>query len=288
MKIPFTLILLILVKVNISFGQLTIGEVYHFNVGDIFQYSAQSAYSYYEYQTTVIEKKWSINKDTTFYKWIKITHFEGQYYKDTFSTIVFNHDSVVLDSEIKKHLGTLSDSAKAWVKYLPENEWFNDTSNNTIAFIDTNTSFEIGDCVLKTEGFKMRVGGQIFENPYHELVYAKGLGNCRSTDISGQPNDGTTTALKYYKKGNLSCGSKVLSTNEIKEQKIAIYPNPFSNQIKIKGVDNAEIRIFDCSGKLLIHQTNSNFINTKHLKPGTYISEIKSAQSIIRKIMIKK
>lgn len=71
----------------------------------------------------------------------------------------------------------------------------------------------------------------------------------------------------------------VLSINNENEfnSKLKLYPNPFSNNLKINGLndeDNFEITIFDINGKSLM-KSNKTLINTSKLKKGFYYVKIR-------------
>lgn len=59
---------------------------------------------------------------------------------------------------------------------------------------------------------------------------------------------------------------------------ISIYPNPVSDIIYMKNKGKFNIRIFDLSGKMLLDKnTETESIDVRNLKAGTYIINIKNS-----------
>ena len=86
-------------------------------------------------------------------------------------------------------------------------------------------------------------------------------------------------------------GSYPLSTNEISENKFSIYPNPASNHIKLKNIDNSSnytVSIFDLFGKKIIYNLiNPEYINISNLPKGQYLLRIKSEKGITNERLLK-
>lgn len=79
------------------------------------------------------------------------------------------------------------------------------------------------------------------------------------------------------------------SVNDKKiENTIAIIPNPANNIININGLQNANIQIFDLTGKLFLEIKNSNnLIDVSNFSNGIYIIKIETADGILKKKFIK-
>ncbi|MDC6470900.1 DUF4465 domain-containing protein, partial [Flavobacteriales bacterium] len=86
-------------------------------------------------------------------------------------------------------------------------------------------------------------------------------------------------------------GSYPLSTNEILENKFSIYPNPASNHINLKNIDNSSnytVSIFDLFGKKIIYNLiNPEYINISNLPKGQYLLRIKSKKGITNERLLK-
>jgi hypothetical protein len=66
---------------------------------------------------------------------------------------------------------------------------------------------------------------------------------------------------------------------------IAIYPNPFTSELKIysKLNEHSILFIYDCFGQLVMRQTctNNNSINTEQLNEGLYFYELRNENGIL-------
>ena len=86
-------------------------------------------------------------------------------------------------------------------------------------------------------------------------------------------------------------GNFPLLTNEIKENKFSIYPNPSSEIVSIISYEkniNFTVSIFDIFGKKVIHKfINPNQINISYLPKGQYIMKIESKEDTINEKLLK-
>ena len=86
-------------------------------------------------------------------------------------------------------------------------------------------------------------------------------------------------------------GNYPLSTNVISENKFSIYPNPASNHINLKNIDNSSnytVSIFDLFGKKIIYNLiNPEYINISNLPKGQYLLRIKSEKGITNERLLK-
>jgi len=73
----------------------------------------------------------------------------------------------------------------------------------------------------------------------------------------------------------------------INDKAVSVYPNPTNNILYVSGMQNANIQIFDLSGKLLINQQNAdNQINVSNLQNGIYSVKITNESgTVIRKFV---
>ena len=82
-----------------------------------------------------------------------------------------------------------------------------------------------------------------------------------------------------------------LSTVEISENKFSVYPNPSSNFIKLKSLENNDeymISIFDIFGKEIIHNLkNPKQIDISSFVKGQYIMKIETKDGIINERLLK-
>lgn len=82
--------------------------------------------------------------------------------------------------------------------------------------------------------------------------------------------------------------TEALAVSDINKANLQVYPNPSSDFIKIKGVDNIQkIRLYDVSGKMVL-ETQSTEADIRKLPAGQYILNVHSGSDIISKKIIKK
>lgn len=80
----------------------------------------------------------------------------------------------------------------------------------------------------------------------------------------------------------------VLSTLDILELSVSLYPNPATNAIKIESgsntLSNAVFELFDINGRFLFSKrlNNSNSISIKDLAPAMYVYKIKEGASVLK------
>ena len=86
-------------------------------------------------------------------------------------------------------------------------------------------------------------------------------------------------------------GNYPLSTNIIAEDKFSIYPNPASEFISLKNINNSlnyTVTIYDIFGKIVVNNlTNPYRINISNLPKGQYLLRIKSETGIINEKLLK-
>lgn len=147
------------------------------------------------------------------------------------------------------------------------NVWlFNHTNNEVVAHTKTNSS-----------------GVFLFENieagTYRINVDVTGLANAESHVFSINENE-TVNKLDYLiGKNKIIKYQESVSINDVQNQSLNVFPNPFVDAIQIKGLStgNWSINIFDLSGRSLvsIHQNilENQTINlaTESLQKGVYL-----------------
>ena len=81
---------------------------------------------------------------------------------------------------------------------------------------------------------------------------------------------------------------ETLAVSDFNKANLQVYPNPSSDLIKIKGVDNIQkIRLYDVSGKMVL-ETKSSEVDLRKLPVGQYILNVHAGSEIISKKIIKK
>jgi hypothetical protein len=72
------------------------------------------------------------------------------------------------------------------------------------------------------------------------------------------------------------------------ENKINVYPNPFSDKLFIQGASNVDVTIFDLSGKIMLQTKNVNgSIDLSTLQSGMYLIQVKSEGKIYKRKIFK-
>lgn len=82
--------------------------------------------------------------------------------------------------------------------------------------------------------------------------------------------------------------SDLLAVSDFGKSNLQVFPNPASDFVKIKGVENIQkIRIFDMNGKMVLETTSSE-ADIRNLPAGQYILNVHAGAEIISKKLIKK
>lgn len=150
--------------------------------------------------------------------------------------------------------------------FQPEADFQVDTKSLTSIF--TNTSSEIYSAQLDF-GDNTTGTGNITEHVYTKSgIYKVTLTACNK-------NMACDTISKMVETGN-----KVFA-EEILFNKIRIFPNPASDFVVVEGLtDNAQVRIFNLHGKLIVTRENfgNGALNIQQFETGVYLVEIKNRQ----------
>ncbi len=102
------------------------------------------------------------------------------------------------------------------------------------------------------------------------------LGETHGIEISYQTSDDFTPA--YYCVDNLTL-DYVANTENLNNKYFNIYPNPFSDFIKIENIEEANISLSDITGKVILEKKNCSGnieLQLSNLKSGLYFINIKT------------
>jgi len=95
-----------------------------------------------------------------------------------------------------------------------------------------------------------------------------------------------------YRRGTFNPVITSLTERNTADEEIAVYPNPFDDQLTIvaKSSEPLEIDIYDIASKKIMQQkfTTSLSLNTRQLAKGIYIYEVKNANGVIERGKIVK
>jgi hypothetical protein len=267
---------------------MTVGEIYDYNIGDIFIRNFGGYYSPpYISEVIITDKYFSSSLDTIFYTNDKYGYVPpacptcSPSFDTTLGNVFYitNLDDTVGSGLGVKPYGLLSMGCLV------------DTTGYTGVWVDTN-QYDPSFCnkqvtrISKIEGFLDYYDTCFwyFEPFTGYDDYAKGLGQVRhyyETCSQGNFNCQEGITLVFYKKGTDSCGTRPLITN-ISEKEIIksfkIYPNPFSISTTLQtniNLKNADLSICNVLGEKI--KTIKNISGTElilqrdNLQNGIYI-----------------
>lgn len=78
----------------------------------------------------------------------------------------------------------------------------------------------------------------------------------------------------------------VLNTNDYKEQKAIVYPNPTKGILNIQNKNIQNILVFDFTGKLIKEYTSKTQINLSNISKGVYIIKLISEKGVLENKII--
>jgi hypothetical protein len=219
---------LLLAKAN---AQLTYGQVYNFNVGDVFEAKSCGDACYTSpptYTLTIVLQKWySVTSDSI-------------YYKDSVVTYTSPHCMTCSGS-----LSTAIDTLMVDSLTYPAISGFNFLFGNACPVVDTIIDSGFCDKKIWMKYPDKNCIDSSFEPVTSTAWVVEGCGGGYFS--AGDPTVPMSVEndLIYYKKGTDSCGSKVIITgiNELQKQaaQIKLYPNPSNGKFSIE-IKNEELR----------------------------------------------
>jgi len=78
-----------------------------------------------------------------------------------------------------------------------------------------------------------------------------------------------------------------VSVDDIKASEVAIYPNPASELLEIRGMEVASVNIYSLTGQLMKEVYNSSIINVSDMEPGSYALTITDRDDTkVRKLIV--
>lgn len=282
-----------------QFGSnLTVGEVYDFDVGDVFHYKyapgGNSTYYliYHHYRRTVINKTYSQNADTVFYTFETNNYstYQGpdvpdsmaihpiysfdKYYTHLDTNIIYGTEVLIntLDTHLLYQSDSISAMGGAYELYLSiyESPHCDSTSLNI------NSDAQYGISINKN----------------YTNQFAKGLGLISQgiSEWDGIELTETNSYYKqvYYKKASNECGTKNnLNLEDFNKQPLFYWldQNVLNVQFEDEFDEKYTLRIIDQYGRLIIEkQAQGAWLQTdlSQLKPGVYFAviELNSAKKM--------
>ncbi|MBN4071223.1 T9SS type A sorting domain-containing protein, partial [Crocinitomix catalasitica] len=73
------------------------------------------------------------------------------------------------------------------------------------------------------------------------------------------------------------------------DDEVEIFPNPFNDQLIVRGLENGTIELYDLSGKRILLQRIEEFVSVVNVEPGLYIAVLRDdvGSRILTKKLIK-
>lgn len=246
-----------------SFSQtaLTNGDIFDFEVGDVFQYRIEFGEGEPRGEMkTLISKSYSENLDTVFYT------FSVLYYELVvdWSTEPPTSDYVFTNSQVAEYYTQLD---SVFSKYNQEYEITYSEALCTDSLINFHT-----------------------ETPYDEpeiynYKYGQGMGRVRYDYSYSAEYEYYEIKLVYYNKQEDICGSidntydeHFVGIDEVNQQsQFSIFPNPVSNTLNITGVETeSKLEILNLQGQVLKQQiiNSDQSIDLQSFPTGIYLVKI--------------
>ena len=245
----------------------TIGEVYDFEVGDLFHFDKSAgdltgwSGMWSVTNIEILDKYNSSNDDTLFY--IRNISRQRYDYPDNVLTYSYNTDTIFFIN-----LNSLLQSGNIDSVYTNVNLY----NGRIINFVDLS-----------------------YSNALWTMKYANGCGKTSEQFYSEDFNSESSYELVYFKKGSEEWGTPIIvsvENSELIDSEILIFPNPSKNSVKIVSnkSDYGELTIISMNGiKIKSFQLNpyQTTIDISELKQGIYILQMYINSTIISKRLIK-
>ena len=114
-------------------------------------------------------------------------------------------------------------------------------------------------------------------NPYQSA--GQGILQVRKINFDFRDNNWMIGAISY--------DNEVLSIDSINFSQFDIFPNPTSNIINIKGIENCNLSIFNTLGQIMLQAYNTKTIDVSSLPIGVYLIKISDGENSSIKKFIK-
>ena len=313
MKYLSVLMILLCSSLLSAQGQLTVGQVFDFSVGDKFQYTRSirpTATTPNASRVTVIDKKWSASKDTVWYSMVDSsyhTSIEGRLPEDMRLVYHFKVDTTTsyfttLDSSIvwwalRRHQQAFvyRDIRRLGILFLRNDSTIPDTVK---AAIDTTKHRLKSICNYEATGYFL-VSNWDFEHSTESAYYGKGLGMLHQSSTAGEAQgSGPVKEVFYYKKVNgETCGEPDLASGIREkngpERSIEIYPNPAVSEVLIHVPNTSlqpQIQVSTLDGRVVYNGNLSSDgkLDIRALPVGMYLLRVVEGNGIRTNVLIKR
>ncbi|WP_329805329.1 T9SS type A sorting domain-containing protein [Flavobacterium facile] len=232
-------------------------------------------------------------------------------YRNSSSYVIFNSPTSI--AMLQKHGsdlwvgGTSPTESQAWIdnsNFIFSNKMIVNATNFTSLILNIN--LKLARLGTNSSWFRVLVNGNQVGSSYTATTVNSDPFQLRSFDLSSYVGNILTIELQHSGKdtGFSSGGvndaayikkidfTGVLENETFEMDNLKIYPNPFTNYIKIEGLENEfDISLFSIDGKEIMKVSKLNSsqnIDLSKLETGIYNMKIKTTDSIINKTIIKK
>ncbi|MBS1637388.1 MAG: T9SS type A sorting domain-containing protein, partial [Bacteroidetes bacterium] len=285
--------------------RLTYGDIYNYNVGDIFQnLQSHEQHPYIRtdvYTTYTILNKRFVGLDTVVYTRSVKKQTEVTDYTTNINPVTYTISPTVVDSVQYIHL------RQRIIDQMPQQY----TPNNPMCYDNPNYSYEMIAPYLNCYDLQMTLypcAMAYIQNdsclnapsvscppPIYSSVFINGFGSYVRQFESGTSVNFTNEYLVYFVKNGITCGNEIITgiNNPTYSGGMIISPNPATNELTVSCFSchgKYEISIFDLNGRCLLktNSAESTSINLQHFDEGVYYVEVKQADGqAIRQKMIK-
>ena len=277
MKRLALVLIVVFTQINTSYAQLTNGQVYDFQPGDVFQVTYGSGYPGPSpiVTDTIIGKSFTAGMDSITYVISRLSYTGAN---SQGNPPIYNYS---IDTILITNLNAPA-THFTYTSCLP-------TSDST--FTDSCGS-------LYAQRFS-NFDTTCFEPPIWNSILYQGLGGPYyyrfDASISGSSNDWYSKTLTYYNSSVYGeCGTLKTFTS-IKEngiKTVKTYPNPAKNEITVEteNPNNTTLHLYDIIGKEVLQQTlytNKTTISIQKLPKGVYTIAIVENHAIRTSKLIK-
>jgi hypothetical protein len=252
---------------------MTLGEIYDFNIGDIFEYKRHGNGTPPNNQRVTITNKYTTT-DTVFYGRLRESY------------------GVIYVPTPTPHADTVFVTSNDTIYYTNLNVLITDYDSYFI--YDTTIYYPEDYCGILINAHLGMTDTTTFEPPTVDREYGRGLGLVNSLDIwadnGGEPYGFYMT---YYKKGIIECGISdpltvsINSTNAYTPY-LNIYPNPTPSTLTIQNASGL-YHLTDITGKTLLSGLASGetfTLDISALSSGVYFLTLsEDGQQVVRKVI---
>lgn len=265
------IVIILLGNITWSSAQLTNGQVYNYEVGDVHQirgiYISGGSGSVTTQTDTVIYKSYSVGLDSITY------HIKRQMYDPP---VIFGAPPIYTESVDTLLITNLNQPANHF------------TANSCLT--PTDTSFT-DTCGVYYERLSSDFDSSCFEpNFWYSKLYS-GLGGPYHYESSTVGGYNVTWKLVYHNTvQNGECGTPAVfaSVDEKELSKLKIYPNPSKGEIKIElsnsNSGSYSVSVFDVFGSQIMElkmESNFELIDLKNYSSGVYFVQLSNDNEVV-------